>query len=68
MVKLSLISGGSTVLNTERRYVTAKERSEIPERGELINQNDTNDFFRTALVWSIGDKHKYGSYPDKLND
>lgn len=48
--------------------MTAKDRSEIPERRELVNQNDMKDVFRTALVGSIGDKHKYGSYPDKLND
>lgn len=56
------------VLNAERRYVTAKDRSEIPERRELVNWNDTKYVFRTPPVGSICDKLKYGSYPDKLND
>lgn len=56
------------VLNAKRRYVTAKDRSEIPERRELVNWNDTKYVFRTPPVGSIGDKLKYGSYPDKLND
>lgn len=66
-VQLFLISGWSTQSWTQRENMW-RDRSEIPEREEIVNWNDMKDVFWTALATSDVDEHKYGSYPHKWND
>lgn len=55
-------------LEHREKICESKRQIWIPERRELVNWNYMNDVFRTALVESNSEKHKYGSYPYKLND
>lgn len=66
-VQLFLISGWSTQSWTQRENMW-RDRSEIPEREEIVNWNDMKDVFWTALATSDVEEHKYGSYPHKWND
>lgn len=44
-----------------------RDRSEIPERKEIVNWNERRFLDGTSITSDV-DKHKYGSYPDKWND